>query len=547
LVNRRDKADTVYRELEALLPGKVAVWTSDHDKEHPKGEKVKNPSATFNKEELPNYPIAIVTHEFYLDTNGHLARTVVHDGTTIPRALTIVDELPNEVTSVALTLSQAQAIRGSLVDANPDIKPHMDALFQLMEPCSYGPANKLYRSNKEWTDLQRDLGWFQSKAALSIATDERGRDLLDFARGLPVGRSWATMNGGEPKFYAYEDQRIVEKAVGVILLDATADIDGRSNIVPWREQIETPQARYDNLEIVLIPQHTKERLNKYLKKAANQRAYVEWMKETIRTHTEPDQKCLVVCKLALFEAERVPSWPEGDERFKEPDNYAKGYQWDLDGRKLCAIHYGSGIGDNFWNDAEVVFLFDEHILPKSAIISHTQGLRAERANEGELGAMKSFNSKPPGVTSLSEGERLRWTKQLALRGNARNYDEHGVCGKQRLVIACDPKLFMANVHRLFPGASNIRIVKANADGATVQTQILALLSNTQRHIVTQNDIGKAVGKRWRAIRHYVKTPEFLSSIASLGWTYVQRRGRLGSYFERLLPDTQSAGVLSAFM
>ena len=368
---------------------------------------------------------------------------------------------------------------------------------------------------------------------------------MDFARGLIVGRSWATMNGREPEFYAYKDQRIVEKAVGVILLDATADIDGRSNIVPWRLQIETPQARYHNLEIVLIPQHTKERLSKYLKKATNQRTYVEWMKETIRAYAEPDQKGLVVCKLALFEAERIPAWPEGDERFKDPDNYAKGYQWGLDGRKLCAIHYGTGIGDNFWNDAEVVFLFDEHILPKSAIISHTQGLRAERADEGELGAMKTFNSKPPGVTSLYEGERLRWTKQLALRGNARNYDERGVCGKQRLVIACDPKLFMANVHRLFPGA-NIRIVKANADSTTVQTQILSLLSNTQRHTVTQNEISKAVEKRWRAIAHYVMTPEFLSSIASLGWTYVKRRGRLGSYFERLLRNTQSEGILSAF-
>ena len=114
LVNRRDKADTVYRELEALLPGKIIVWTSDHDKQQPKGEKVTNPAATFDKKELPNYPGAVVTHEFYLDINGHFARTVVRDGKASPRALTIVDELPNEVTSVAITLSQAQAIPWSI-------------------------------------------------------------------------------------------------------------------------------------------------------------------------------------------------------------------------------------------------------------------------------------------------------------------------------------------------------------------------------------------------------------------------------------------------
>jgi hypothetical protein len=546
LVNRRDTADTVYRELEALLPGQVAVWTTDHDKANPKGERVKNPAALFHREDLQNYAVAIVTHEFYLDTNGHLARTVVHDGTTHQRTLTIVDELPNEVSSVAISLSQAEAIRGPLVEAHPEIKPHMDALFKLMEPCNYDPANTLYRANKEWTDLQRDLAWFQSKTALCIATDEHGRALLDFARGLLVGRSWGRMDGIEPEFYAYRDHRIIDRTAGVILFDASADIDGRSNIVPWREEIRTPQASYDNLEIVLIPQHTKERLTKYLEKAANQRAYVQWMTETIHQYMQAEEKGLVVCKKKLFDEERIPTWPVGDERFKDPDNFTQRYEWNLEDRSLCAIHYGTGIGDNFWSDAAVVFLFDEHILPKAAAISQAQVLRAERTDQGELGVMKTFMNKPPGVTSLSEGERLRWTKQLALRGNARNYDEHGVCGKQRLVIACDPKLFLANAGRLFPGAP-VKMVQGATGSTTVQAQILAFLSNTTQKIVTQKDISQAVEKPWRAIAHYVKRAGFMSSIASLGWTYVNRKGRLGSYFERLLPNKEPNAVLSAFM
>ena len=270
------------------------------------------------------------------------------------------------------------------------------------------------------------------------------------------------------------------------------------------------------------------------------------MEQTIIEHAKPGEKSFVVCKKTLFDNERVPTWPQGDQRFQNPDNYTKGSQWDLEGRKLCATHWGTGIGSNEWQDAEVVFLLDEFILPKSAAICRTQGLRADSVDEGDLGAMTTLKSKTAGVTSIADGHVLRWIRQMALRGNARTYDEHGMCGKQRLVIACDPKRFMANVSRLFPGASNIRIVGAATDNATVQTKILGLLSNTQDHVVTQKAISEAVGKAWRSIAHYVNTSAFQSSVVALGWRYVNRKGCKGSFFERLMPN-QSEGVLSAYM
>ena len=42
-------------------------------------------------------------------------------------------------------------------------------------------------------------------------------------------------------------------------------------------------------------------------------------------------------------------------------------------------------------------------------------------------------SKSPQVDKLREGHLLRWTKQMALRGKGRNFDEHGVCGHQKVV------------------------------------------------------------------------------------------------------------------
>jgi hypothetical protein len=552
LVERRDKADNVYSDLEALLPGKVRVWTSDHDIASKKQEKVVTPAIKGRREDLASYPIAIVTHSFYLDRNGHLAKTFVRNGKVSSRVLTIVDEQPKaETPSVTLTLAEAETARETLVEVRPELKPHLDALFQLMEPCNYGPANKLYRLGKELprTEVERDLAWFRSKdahyLAQTYADKESIKNFLDFAKAFGTGYGWAATDGRQAEFYAYQTQLIVNEAAGTVLLDATADLDGISSVVQWREPVATVAAEFDNLEIILIPQITKEPINTFLRKAANQRAYVQWMEDTIRNYAEPEQKGLVVCKLTLFDQECVPTWPKGDERFKDANNYTKGYQWDLEGRKLSAIHYGTGIGDNFWNDASVVFLFDEHILPKSAAVSQAQALTAQRVDQGDLGAMKTLRSKPAGVRTIADGHRLRQLYQLILRGNARNYDAHGVCGKQRAVIACDPKLFMSSAARMFPGA-NIRIERAPSGTATVQTQILDFLSNTTQNIVTQKEIRDLVGKEWRAIAHYVKRSGFLSSIASLGWKYENRKGRLGSYFKRLLPN-QSEGVLSAYM
>ena len=104
-------------------------------------------------------------------------------------------------------------------------------------------------------------------------------------------------------------------------------------------------------------------MSEYLKKASNQRAYVKWMVKTIMEHMVPSERGLVICKKVLFDAERVPQWPDGDVRFKDQEGYTKRYEWDVDGRKLCATHWGTGIGSNGWKDADVVFLFDEFIYP----------------------------------------------------------------------------------------------------------------------------------------------------------------------------------------
>src|SRR5215470_13986493 len=65
VVNQIEKADSTFRDLNALLPGKVAIWTTEHDRACTKREKVTSPAASFTKDDLQHYPVAVVTHAFF--------------------------------------------------------------------------------------------------------------------------------------------------------------------------------------------------------------------------------------------------------------------------------------------------------------------------------------------------------------------------------------------------------------------------------------------------------------------------------------------------
>src|ERR1039458_2920309 len=59
LVDQMDKADQMYRDLEKQMPGKVAVWTTDHDVKCKQPTKVLKPAARFAVGDLSRYPVVI--------------------------------------------------------------------------------------------------------------------------------------------------------------------------------------------------------------------------------------------------------------------------------------------------------------------------------------------------------------------------------------------------------------------------------------------------------------------------------------------------------
>src|SRR5262249_28458308 len=119
VVDQIKKADDVYRELDALMPGKVAIWTTSHDpgcRENNCSQLLHPNAGKFTRDELRHYPIIVVTHAFYNGRKGNMAHTVYRNGKfhQPSRALVVVDERPEEVELFETTLKDAQDIREKL-------------------------------------------------------------------------------------------------------------------------------------------------------------------------------------------------------------------------------------------------------------------------------------------------------------------------------------------------------------------------------------------------------------------------------------------------
>jgi len=157
-----EKADAAYRELNALMPGRVAIWTSDHDKRNPRGEKVAQPAALFTQDELKLYPVIIVTHKFFSDTNKHKARNVVRkqDAKFLhSRSLFIVDERPQDVTAYDLTFADVQALKTTMCHQREDLKEHWEALWTLLSRYEVGhDGNTISRPSVDLGDAANQHG-----------------------------------------------------------------------------------------------------------------------------------------------------------------------------------------------------------------------------------------------------------------------------------------------------------------------------------------------------------------------------------------------------
>ena len=561
VVKERQAADNLYRKITALVPGRVAIWTQDHNaKSTKRPETVQEPAARYEMDDLQDYPIAIVTHAFFKGKNGRKAHSYLRDGVLQPRVLTIIDEQPDDVVIFDVTLAEATAVW----EAIQCEEGQGTAISPLLQPLIAFLASKAFGSSLEkpsddppaWETITAGLQWFTTQDARDYAKARRDRiprivAVFGLAAAAYKVCAFITRyDSNVPRFVGYENSIMLRP--GMVLMDATADVDGVTQLCPAsRVHVQTPKPNFANLKIVHVDnRYIGRNLSKVLTKDKDRLEYVDWMKSIIREHVGQGQRALVVCKKVLFDNRNVPDWDRRDERFDDAAIYTSQYGWDVDGRKLCATHWGTGIGENLWQDADVVLLFGEFDKPRRTSIALAQGLTASKATEGALKSMRAINSRCTQVDTIREGDLLRWMRQMALRGKGRNFDEHGVCGHQKLICTGDYERLVANAKRLFPGAPPITKIGGTAD--TYPEKFLALMSRDELpDSVSTKWIGDQMGAPFRAWgKDVLKRPE-TQAFLTTRWLYEPARGPNGGKFCSCLrgipggPQPSCSGVGSA--
>jgi hypothetical protein len=235
LVHHVETAALAYRELSALLPNRVLVWTKEHDLEY----GWRNPRCA--PEELERYPLIVVTHAFYQGARGDLARRYAKKGIVLPRVLAFIDEKINEVETYSVSHGDIARVDDHLKrneQFSDDLDVATDELVKFIVGKRRGPDLE--------TPLQDPAGWQVAERLSWFVTQEAGRhqrsqgarwrtlpfdEVFGFGRALTESRAFiARSNEGKRGaiFVGYE--RGLPQVPGMVLLDATANIDGITDL-----------------------------------------------------------------------------------------------------------------------------------------------------------------------------------------------------------------------------------------------------------------------------------------------------------------------------
>lgn len=528
------QCEDTYKELLKLVDSDdLAIWTSAHDLAKPLETIVRThnfvPTARFRNTDLPHRRVIVATHAFYKGPRGALAQRYQDED----RTLTLVDEKPAEVAIFDIDAGDVLKVRewGQQSSCSPGVVQACMALHDYLD----GIWMQERTGSKNYRPLHRsDLVWFSSPEADQLREEHGGRDTPDlkvasvigFAQALAIGYAFMSRydqasQGG--RFVGYKPDMPIRP--GTVLLDATSDIDGVAQLIPSkRKPMSSPRLSFENLTIShLVPPDnvigSRERVSQIVKTCQRAEPYAEWIMDTIREHTEPGEKVLVVAHKAMLDHNYLPSGNAslGDDAY------------DLDGRKLAFINWGTGIGSNRWKDATSVFLFGEFHLPRRATVGTALGLLNEPAGScSRLPRMENPNSRDAVFLTLQRGHLLRWEKQLAMRGNARNITSEGGCGRQKLFVTSEFSRFLMHKDRLFPGATFTRseeVTKAELAKGGAKA-VATLLATTEQGCITSLEVRDETGVSLQKHADRILGSELVQTVmAQGGWTFVRGRGR----------------------
>lgn len=521
LVETIDQAEDLFHSMSNLMKKKVAVWTSAHDRKKPH-EAIHDaygwvPKYRFSVDELENYPVVIATHQFYKGSRGKKAS--VYKGKERP--LVFIDEKITDVAIYDVDTGLVKTVRDRIAEKYSAHLQHVEHLTMLHDHLEAYWASAQGKLAYDELGTRFDLSWFFADEVndFIVSSDEDLRNVFGFGRALARGFAFMSRyddSGKGARFVGYE--MTVPLRPGSVLLDATADIDGVSLIANNRKPVRVPRVNFSNLTIhhltsPLVKQ--KKRLSDVLRSPTTARPYAEWIKKTIIDHSQENEFVLAVVHKGLLDRGYLPD--EASETHSA---------FNLESRKVCFINWGYGIGSNRWKDASSVYLFGEFHVPRRATIGTLLGIKEKPATKAELSSLQSPNTQDEHFLALKEGHLRRWEKQLAMRGNARNLTEDGVCGVQKLFVTAEFSRFLKYKDELFPGAKVTIEEDRDRLSSGGEKALVALLRTEESIELTSLQIKERTGIDLQKNRkRYLGLPLVQQAMTEKGWKFTPGGGR----------------------
>ena len=539
------QADETYRELSRLVdPEEMAIWTSGHDAGTPL-EKIRSSNDGFEptvprfwKGDLNTHRLAVVTHRLYTERRGERGLGYWDK----PRTVHMIDERLDEVQIIDIDQGDAAKARDAAVTVEGEDAPVTKALHDL-----HAHLNTLWETGamREGTPFEAmrntALDWFVSEEARDAQRHAKTpaiAEAIAFGRSLVTGHAFLARYPEASKGGRFLGYRLVLPVIpGSVLMDGSSDIDGVNQIATWRAPVKPPGVSFNRLSIkhipfpVVDPDGYKKTVAQIMESADLSRRYAKWLMATVVTETDPGEHVLVITHRNLIDQERLPKHLTFDDPLVMEG-----------GRKVAFLTYGRGIGSNSFKAATTVVVAGEFYRPHRVTMGSVLGLANVTADHPYLGEMGNVNTRHSLFTTIKNGHLLRWIKQLAMRGAARNFDDNGICGRMKLVAIGDLDLWARSYKLIFPGASfdvsEDTKVRAKAAGGSkaVAAYILAHKSDG----FTSKELCEGSGITPAHLAKYLKAPIVKSALASAGVTYEPGKGRAPSRFVRWAPEAIAA-------
>ncbi|MES2832859.1 MAG: hypothetical protein V4695_12815 [Pseudomonadota bacterium] len=459
-------AEEAQAGIEALTgEGCTALWSSLHkhkgvDRKKAFDELGHVPTRVVDKRTLGAQRIVIVTHkQLEQELESGKAEGVLHY-LSQPRSIVFIDEHPDLLQQAQVTTGDVEGLHASLARHAPghpwlpvlaQAGYYMACLTQSSSGQRYTPAVLVAPEAACTFDDETGVSLWdmtdpEASEGMRLGEQAKLRQVVDFLRAAAQGRAFYSRK--EHRFFAYT-LHLGTDYPGFVLLDATSELAGLVTLHPDVSMVPVVHVNYERLEVLRMDMPDKFRkVREALKVAADRAEYGLYIRESVLANTQAGDDVLVVVHKDVLTDGAIIS-ASGN-----PENPT-----DWEGRKVNTQHWGAGVGSNQFRKKTHVFMFGSFYQPGSATIAQAHGwsgkaLSIERLALAESVPIAGGLYSPRGdYRQVQEGNVLKWIKQLAMRGNARNVNGEGKCGAMKLFLTLELGMLLPNMQRLFPGAA----------------------------------------------------------------------------------------------